>query len=153
VPSRQPIPDEAESHRDTHWCREDSRRVESAGAAERFIDRVGLSACLTDARRPGPSLYVAVCGRRDAVLPRNVQTDPEASHAWLLKDDLIRRGHVWYARMARGKAMFVARRMVPSFHAVWGVRRAEESTRLGADARAVLRALRREWEMSTADLG
>jgi hypothetical protein len=28
---------------------------------------------LTDSRRPGPSLYVAVCGRRDAHMPRNVQ--------------------------------------------------------------------------------
>ena len=47
--------------------------------AERFIEQVGFAACLTDSRRPGPSLYVAVCGRRDAVMPRNVQKDPEAS--------------------------------------------------------------------------
>ena len=54
------------------------RRVE----AEHFIEQVGFAACLTDARPPGPSLYVAVCGRRDAVMPRNVQKDPEASLTW-----------------------------------------------------------------------
>ncbi len=43
--------------------------------AERFIDRVGFTACLSDERQPGPSLYVAVCGRRDAIMPRNVQKD------------------------------------------------------------------------------
>jgi hypothetical protein len=146
------IPPEAEAHRDEHWRREDARRVETVTDAERFIERVGFTACLTDSRRPGPSLYVAVCGRRDAVLPRNVQTDAEASHTWLLKDDLIRRGKVWYGKLARGKAMFIAPRLVPFFNAVWGVRRAEEKDRLGRDALAVLRVLRKEWEMSTADL-
>jgi hypothetical protein len=38
-----------------------------------FVERVGFAACLSDCRRPGPSLYIAVCGRRDAVMPRNVQ--------------------------------------------------------------------------------
>jgi hypothetical protein len=126
--------------------------VETALAAERFIDEVGFAACMTDARRPGPSLYVAVCGRRDAIMPRNVQTDPEASHTWRLKDELIRRGRVYYGKLARGKAMFLAPRMIPYFHAVLGVRRAEEGARLGADARALLRVLRREWEIGTLDL-
>jgi hypothetical protein len=42
--------------------------------------------------------------------------------------------------------------MVPYFHAVWGMRQADEQRRLSAAARAMLRVLRREWEMSTADL-
>jgi hypothetical protein len=42
--------------------------------------------------------------------------------------------------------------MVPFFHAVWGVRRSEESVPLSPDARAILKVLRGEWEMSTADL-
>ena len=54
-----------------------TRQVETAFEAERFIEQVGFAACLTDSRRPGPSLYVAVCGRRDAVMPRNVQKDEE----------------------------------------------------------------------------
>ena len=82
----------------------------------------------TDSRRPGPSLYVAVCGRRDAVLPRNVQKDPETSLTWELKDELIRRGKVYYAKLARGKTMFLAPRMIPYFHAVWGLRRVGRAT-------------------------
>ena len=142
----------AEGHRDRHWCRDEPLRLEGAAEAERFIERVGFAACLTDARQPGPSLYIAVCGRRDVVMPRNVQKDEEASHTWLLKDELLRRGKVYYAKLARGKAMFLAPRMVPYFQALWGVRRADEGRRLGTDARAILRVLRREWEMSTSDL-
>ena len=48
--------------------------------------------------------------------------------------------------------MFLAPRMVPYFQAIWGVRAAEEKTRLSQDAQAMLRVLRREWEMGTADL-
>ncbi len=146
------VPEAIDEHRDAHWRRESTRQVETVADAERFIEQVGFAACLTDARRPGPSLYVAVCGRRDAVMPRNVQKDPEASLTWLLKDDIIRRGKVYYAKLARGKAMFLAPRMVPYFHAIWGMRRSEEKARLSADARAILAVLRREWEMSTGDL-
>ena len=146
------LPDEIEDYRDARWRREGARHVDQVRAAERFIEDVGFAACLTDARRPGPSLYIAVCGRRDAVMPRNVQKDEEASLTWTMKDELIKRGNVYYAKLARGKAMFLASRMIPYFHAVWGVRRADEQTRLSPDARAILRVLRREWEMATADL-
>ena len=146
------VPEEFEEHRDRYWRREATRLVDTALEAERFIEQVGFAACLTDARRPGPSLYVAVCGRRDAVMPRNVQTDPEASLTWVLKDELIARGKVYYAKLSRGKALFVAPRMIPFFHAVWGVRRAEEPKRLSRHARAILKVLRREWEMATSDL-
>jgi hypothetical protein len=146
------LPDEVEEYRDARWAREETRRVDTVLDAERFIEQAGFAACLTDARRPGPSLYVAVCGRRDAVMPRNVQTDPEASRTWLLKDELVRRGRVYYAKLARGKTMFLPPRLVPYFHAVWGVRRADEARRLSREARAVLKVLRREWEMATSDL-
>lgn len=144
--------EDIEEFRDRQWRREDSLRIETAFEAERFIERVGFASCLADARRPGPSLYVAVCGRRDAVMPRNVQTDPEASHTWLLKDELVRRGKVYYAKLARGRATFIAPRLVPCFQAIWGMRRSEEAQRLSPPARAILRVLRREWEMATADL-
>jgi hypothetical protein len=149
---RPQIPADIEEYRDARWRREGTRQVETAFEAERFIEQVGFAACLTDSRRPGPSLYVAVCGRRDAVMPRNVQKDPEASLTWTLKDEVVARGRVYYAKLARGKAMFLAPRMIPWFHAVWGVRRSEEKRRLSRNARAVLRALRREWEIGTADL-
>src|SRR5215212_472496 len=125
------------------------RQVETALDAEQFIEQIGFAACLTDARRPGPSLYVAVCGRRDAVMPRNVQKDPEASHTWLLKDELIARGRLYYAKLARGKAMFIAPRMLPYFHAIWGLRRSDEKKKLSRSAQAILKVLRKEWEMAT----
>jgi hypothetical protein len=150
--SKPQISPEVEEYRDERWRREGTRQVETAVDAERFIEQVGFAACLTDSRRPGPSLYVAVCGRRDAVMPRNVQKDPEASLAWTLKDEIVRRGKVYYAKLGRGKAMFLAPRMIPYFHAVWGVRRSEEKRALSRHARAILRVLRREWEMGTADL-
>ena len=149
---RPQIPAEIDEYRDECWRREGTRQVETAFEAERFIEQVGFAACLTDSRRPGPSLYVAVCGRRDAVMPRNVQKDPEASLAWTLKDQIVGRGKVYYAKLARGKTMFIAPRMIPYFHAIWGVRRAEEKRRLSRHAQAILRVLRREWEMSTGDL-
>jgi hypothetical protein len=146
------LPLEVEEYRDERWRREGPRQIETALEAERFIDQVGFAACLTDSRRPGPSLYIAVCGRRDAVLPRHVQKDPETSLTWRLKDELVRRGNVYYARLPRGKAGFVSTGMLPYFHAIWGVRRSQEHQRLGRNARRVLAVLRREWEMATADL-
>ncbi len=134
------------------WRREGVRQVETAFDAEAFIEQVGFAACLTDSRRPRPSLYVAVCGRRDAVLPRNVQKDEEASLAWVVKDEIVRRGKVYYAKLAHNNVMFIAPRMVPYFHAVWGVRRSKEKQRLGKAAQAILRVLRKEWEIGTADL-
>jgi hypothetical protein len=149
---RPQIPAEIEEYRDERWHREGTRQVETAFGAERFIEQVGFAACLADCRRPGPSLYIAVCGRRDAVMPRNVQKDPEASLTWMLKDEIVRRGKVYYAKLARGRAMFLAPRMIPYFHAIWGVRRSEEKRRLSRHAQAILRVLRKEWEMGTADL-
>lgn len=146
-----PLPDDIEDYRDSRWWRDPTFGLSTAVDAERFVEQVGFAACLTDSRRPGPSLYVAVCGRRDAVMPRNVQKDPEASLTWTLKDDLLRRGNVYYAKLARGKAMFIAPRMVPYFQAIWGVRRADE-VQLSRTARAILKILRREWEMATCDL-
>jgi len=146
------LPPDVEEFRDERWCREGTRQIETAYEAERFIEQVGFTACMTDSRRPGPSLYVAVCGRRDAVMPRNVQKDPEASATWVLKDELIERGKVYYAKLTRGKAMFLAPRMIPYFNAVWGVRKSEERRRLGTHARAILKVLRNEWEMGTSDL-
>jgi hypothetical protein len=146
------VPAEIEDFRDVQWRREGARCVASVLEAERFIEHVGFAACLTDSRRPGPSLYIAVCGRRDAVLPRHVQKDPETSLAWTLKDQLIRRGKLYYGKLARGKAMFIAPRLLPYFYALWGVRRTEERKRLSANARAVLKVLRKEWEMASSDL-
>jgi len=146
------LPHEIEEYRDERWRRENAACIETVVEAEEFIERVGFAACLTDARQPGPSLYVAVCGRRDATMPRNVQKDPESSHTWILKDEVMRRGRIYYGKLARGKAMFLAPRMIPYFRALRGVRRCEEKKRLSGSALRVLRVLRKEWEMGTADL-
>ena len=65
------LPEQIELHRDRMWRRDEDLRIESAVDAERFIEDVGFANTLTDARRAGPSLYIAVCGRRDVSLPRN----------------------------------------------------------------------------------
>src|SRR5918911_867616 len=146
------LPAAVEAYRDRMWQREPEARVETATDAERLIERAGFCATMTDARRPGPSLYVAVCGRRDAHMPRNVQKDPESSLTWRIKDEVMRRGRVYYAKLAKGRATFIAPRLLPHFNALWGVPRRLERGVLSDDARAVLKVLRREWEMATCDL-
>lgn len=146
------LPDDVELFRDRMWRREAERRVEAAAEAESLIEAAGFCAAMTDARRPGASLYVAVCGRRDAHMPRNVQKDVESSLTWRVKDEVMKRGRVYYAKLAKGRVTFVAPRLVPHFNALWGVPRRAEGERLSPDARAVLKVLRREWEMATSDL-
>ncbi|MGA9994685.1 MAG: crosslink repair DNA glycosylase YcaQ family protein [Pyrinomonadaceae bacterium] len=146
------LPEEIEAYRDEMWRREPESRVEDAADAERLIETVGFCAAMTDARRPGPSLYVAVCGRRDAYMPRNVQKDPESSLAWTIKDEVMRRGRVYYAKMAKGRSTFIAPRLIPHFNALWGLSRAKEREALSKDAQAILKILRREWELATCDL-
>jgi hypothetical protein len=145
-------PEEIENCRDHTWRRLPELRIEDVVDAERFIESVGFCSTLTDARRPGPSLYIAVCGRRDAYMPRNVQKDPESSLAWIVKDEVMRRGRMYYAKLVRGRSTFIAPRLIPHFNALWGVPRRKEAELLSPTARAILKVLRREWEMGTRDL-
>src|SRR2546426_5591208 len=147
-----PLSEEIEGYRDHMWRREPENRIEDAVAAEHFIESVGFCTALTDSRRAGPSLYIAVCGRRDAYMPRNVQKDPESSLAWYIKDEVMRRGRVYYAKLVRGRATFIAPRLIPQFNGLWGVPKRKESELLSPNARAILKVLRREWEMGTRDL-
>ena len=126
VPMTTPLPEQIELHRDRMWRRDEDLRVESAVDAERFIEDVGFANTLTDTRRAGPSLYIAVCGRRDVSLPRNVQKDEETRLTWYLKDEVMRRGRVYYAKLAGGRSMFVAPRLISHFAAVWMPRRKDE---------------------------
>ncbi len=146
------LPEDIEVYRDRMWRREPESRVESAIEAEKLVESVGFCSTLTDSRRPGASLYVAVCGRRDAHMPRNVQKDPESSLAWRIKDEVMGRGRVYYAKLVRARSTFIAAALIPHFNAVWGVPRRRESELLSGDARAILKVLRREWEMATGDL-
>lgn len=146
------LPEEIEQYRDRKWRREESLRVDSAEDVEAMVEELGFCLGLTDARAGLPSVYTAVCGRRDAQLPRNVQKDYEASRAWVLKDEVIARGRVYYGKLIKGKSWFLAPRMIPVFNALWGCSKKGESGILSANARAVLKVLRKEWEMATADL-
>jgi hypothetical protein len=147
-----PLPEHIELFRDRMWRRDEDLRVESAPDAERFIQEVGFANTLTDTRRAGPSLYIAVCGRRDVSLPRNVQKDEETRLTWYLKDEVMRRGRVYYAKLAGGRSMFVAPRLIKHFAAVWMPRRKDEPLVFSAAAQRILRVLRREHELATADL-
>ena len=146
------LPEEIEVYRDRVWRRDPENRVEDVYAAERFIEDVGFCEALTDSRRPGPSLYIAVCGRRDAHMPRNVQKDPESRLAWTIKDEVMRRGKCFYGKVLRGRSTFIAPRLIPSFNALWGIPQRMEKTTLSPDALAILKVMRSEWEMGTRDL-
>lgn len=146
------LPEEIEVHRDRMWRRDPEYRVEDVYAAERFIEDVGFCETLTDSRRPGPSLFVAVCGRRDAHMPRNVQKDPESRLAWSIKDDVMRRGRYFYGKLIKGRSTFITPRLLPFFNALWGVPQRMEKTVLSSDAQAILKIMWREWEMATRDL-
>lgn len=146
------LPEEIEQYRDRRWRREESLKVDSVEAVEAMVEELGFCLGLTDVRMRLPSVYTAVCGRRDAHLPRNVQKDYEASRAWVLKDEVIARGKLYYGKLIKGKSWFVAPRLVPAFNSIWGVSRKAEGETLSKNAQRVLRVLRKEWEMATADL-
>lgn len=146
------LPEEVEAHRDRLWCREPELRIEEATAAERFIGSIGFCSSMTDSRRPGPSLYIAVCGRRDAHMPRNLQKDQESRLTWTIKDEVIRRGRVYYGKLRGGRATFIARSLVPHFNSIFGLSRKQEGNSLSQAAKDVLKVLRKEWEMATGDL-
>lgn len=146
------LPEEIESYRDRRWRREEMLRIETAPEAEELIESLGFCLALTDARTELPSIYLAVCGRRDAHTPKNVQKDYETSLAWTLKDEVMRRGRVYYGKLARGRATFVAPRLIPYFKAIYGIPGSREKAELRPESVKVLRVLRREWESATADL-
>jgi len=146
------LPDEVEIYRDHKWRRDPENRIEDVYAAERFINEVGFCSALTDSRRPGPSLYIAVCGRRDAHSPRNVQKDPESRLAWTLKDEVMRRGRCFYGKVLRGQATFISASLISAFNSVLGCPRNMESKLLSKDAQLLLKILRNEWELATRDL-
>ena len=146
------LPEEIEQFRDRKWRREEITKIETAAQLEAFVEDLGFCLALTDSRTNLPSVYIAVCGRRDAHSPRNVQKDYEMSLAWELKDQVMQRGKIYYSKLCKGRAMFVAPRLVPYFNAVWGVRKNQEKSALSSDANKILKVLRKEWEMGTSDL-
>ena len=90
-----------------------------------------------------------MCGG-GCLLPRNVQKTRN-NLAWIIKTPDAARSR-YYAKLAKGRATFIAPRLIPHFNALWGVPRRKESEQLSSEARAVLKVLRSEWEMATGDL-
>ncbi len=146
------LPEEIEQFRDKKWRREEITKIETAPEIEALVEDLGFCLGLTDCRTNLPSVYIAVCGRRDAFSPKNVQKDYEMSLAWTLKDEVMRRGRIYYAKLCKGRSMFVAPRLVPYFNAVWGVPKKKEKETLSETANKVLKVLRKEWESATSDL-
>lgn len=146
------VPEEIERYRDKKWRREETLKISNAADVEALVEEVGFCNGLTDSRTNMPSVYYAVCGRRDAHAPKNVQKDAEMSLAWVLKDEVMQRGNVYYAKLVKGRAMFVAPRLIPFFSAIHRFPKSKEKKMLSDDAFIVLKILRREWESSTADL-
>src|SRR5258706_4612725 len=114
-----PLHEQIELHRDRIWHRDEDLRVESAIDAERFIEEVGSANTLTDVRRAGPSLYIAVCGRGYVSLPRSIsEKEPEARRD---APHLVPQGrsHAPRSRLLRetrgGRSMFVAPALISHF--------------------------------------
>ncbi len=146
------LPEEIEQFRDRKWRRDEILKIETARQVEVMVEDLGFCLGLTDSRTNLPSVYIAVCGRRDAYSPKNVQKDYEMSLAWTLKDEVMRGGKVFYGKLCKGRSMFVAPRLIPYFNAIWGVPKKQEKKILSEDANKILKVLRKEWEMGTADL-
>jgi hypothetical protein len=85
-------------------------------------------------------------------MPRNVQKDPESSLAWVIKDEVVRRGRVYYGKLRGSRSIFIARKLVPHFNALSGFTRKQEQSVLSQPAQDILKVLRKEWEMATRDL-
>ncbi len=140
------LPEEIEIYRDKKWRRDESLLIDKAVQVEELIEELGFLLTLTDSRTNFPSVYIGVCGRRDVHTPKNVQKDYETSLAWTLKDEVMMRGKVFYGKLCKGRAMFVAPRLIKYFHAIYG------DEYISSDAEKVLKILRKEWEMATSDL-
>ena len=121
------LPEDIEQYRDRKWRREEALKIDSAEQVEAMVEELGFCLGLTDARKGMSSVYIAVCGRRDALMPRNVQKDYEASRAWVLKDEVIARGKVYYAKLVKGHSMLLAPRITLCFNAIWGVPKIREA--------------------------
>ena len=150
--NKQTLPEEIEKYRDKKWRREEILKIDSPEEVEQLVEDLGFLYTMTDIRADLPSVYIAVCGRRDAHMPKNVQKDIESSLAWTLKDEVMRRGEVYYSKLAKGRAMFVAPRLISYFKAIYGIPKSKEKTELTDYAKSVLKVLREEWESSTSDL-
>jgi hypothetical protein len=93
-------------------------KVRGERSALGFVDQVGFCFTLSDFGLPVPSLYVAVCGRRNPRRPRHTHHDPEIGLTWNLKDSLPARRACHYGKLVKGKPTLVSLALLPAFSRV-----------------------------------
>ena len=87
-----PLPEEIELYRDRKWHREDSLKVDSAEDVEAMVEELGFCLGLTDVRKMMPSVYIAVCGRRDAHMQVRSMSPPTEPHCCVGQRNLTAAG-------------------------------------------------------------
>jgi hypothetical protein len=157
--SRQPINDrDLEALRDITFRRRPDLRLRDVPSILRFVDRVGF-AFLYRAGSELPSVWGAVAGRRNPVLPRHTHQDEGVGLAWEAKDVLAARRKIFYGKLIHGSPTLVSLELFPAFYALSGnrgedgdhLRWAREGL-LGHAARRIIEVLIRNPPLTTADL-
>jgi len=148
-----------ESWRDRSFRRLPALKVRGERSALQFVNAVGFCFTLSHFGLPVPSLYVAVCGRRNPRWPRRTHHDAEIGLTWNLKDSLPAKRLVHYGKLVKGKPTLVSLDLFPAFCAL--IREGKGSGdyildyRQGRMTRAavlVLEALHERGALATPDL-
>ena len=119
--SDRPIPDRlatrqaVEAWRDRSFRRLPALKIRGERSALQFVNAVGFCFTLSHFGLPVPSLYVAVCGRRNPRWPRRTHHDAEIGLTWNLKDSLPAKRLVHYGKLVKGKPTLVALDLFPAF--------------------------------------
>ena len=148
-----------EAWRDRSFRRLPALKVRGERSALQFVNAVGFCFTLSHFGLPVPSLYVAVCGRRNPRWPRRTHHDAEIGLTWNLKDSLPAKRLVHYGKLVKGKPTLVSLDLFPAFCAL--IREGKGSGdyildyRQGRMTRAavlVLEALHERGALATPDL-
>jgi len=81
-----------------------------------------------------------------------VQKDPETKLTWDIKDEVLRRGNAFYGKLAGNRSVFISRRLLPHFNALFGIGAESETAHLTGQSKEILMVLGQEWELSSRDL-
>jgi len=148
-----------EAWRDRSFRRLPALKVRGERSALQFVNAVGFCFTLSHFGLPVPSLYVAVCGRRNPRWPRRTHHDAEIGLTWNLKDSLPAKRLAHYGKLVKGKPTLVSLDLFPAFCAL--IREGKGSGdyildyRQGRMTRAavlVLEALHERGALATPDL-
>ncbi|MBP1774107.1 MAG: hypothetical protein H6Q86_113 [candidate division NC10 bacterium] len=107
-----------EAWRDRSFRRLPALKVRGERSALQFVNAVGFCFTLSHFGLPVPSLYVAVCGRRNPRWPRRTHHDAEIGLTWNLKDSLPAKRLAHYGKLVKGKPTLVSLDLFPAFCAL-----------------------------------